>query len=84
MTASQIRCGEVMADIVDLEAYIPSILPSHCSGVHKKNELHPRHLFDLQNIRFRIQIQSLIQSYTLKNTTLIFLNLSTTTGTLQV
>jgi len=61
-----------------------SLLPSHRFGVYKKNELHPRYLFHLQNIRFKLQIQSLIQSFILKNATLIFLNPSTTAGILQV
>jgi len=61
-----------------------SLLPSRRFGVYKKNELHPRYLFHLQNIRFKLQIQSLIQSFILKNATLIFLNPSTTAGILQV
>ena len=36
----------------------------------QKNELHPRYLCHLQNIRFRLQMQSLIESFLLKNATL--------------
>jgi len=46
--------------------------------------VHSRYLFHLQNIRFKLQIPSLIQSFILKNATLIFLNPSTMAGTLQV
>jgi len=66
------------------------ILPSESASYpaivlgYKKNKLHPRYLFYLQNIRFKLQIPSLIQSFILKNTTLIFLNPSTMAGTLQV
>ena len=55
-------------------------------GVQKKratSDKHPRYLFHLQNIRFRLQIQSLTQSFILKNTTLIFFNPSMTAGILQ-
>ena len=55
--------------------------PAVISG-YKKNKLHPRYLFHLQNIRFKLQIPSLIQSFILKNATLIFLNPSMTAGRL--
>ena len=64
----------------------PSVsFPAVVPGFTKKTSyisVHPRYLFDLKNIRFRLQIQSLIQSFILKSdTTLIFLYPSMTAGT---
>jgi hypothetical protein len=63
-------------------SHFPSLLPSHRTGVHKKMS----YIRDIsaKYIRFRLQIQSLIQSFILKNATLISLNPSMTAGTLQV